>query len=213
MSYTPIPKNNNRNIRQRRKPKRGMLKSNSTSFKIQRPLKWGPELKYVDTTSNVQPSAAGNWYTVTFPSQGSTSITRVGDRARLRDIEFSYSLTQTSGQLADVVRIVMIQEKGLSAGVPTTASLLAYANPIAPLTYNANELYEVIHDEYVDMSPYSTHMCRSKKLHLSPRIPELRFQAATTTLYSGQIYMLAITYNNTNVSPLFIWRLWFEDTN
>ncbi len=173
--------------------------------------KWSPELKFVDTVNSTAPSAAGTWYLFNMPAQGVAQNQRIGDRARIRDVMVNMVLFSSGA--ADLARVLIIQEKGLSAATPTTAAILQTARPDSPLTYNATELYEVLYDEMIPTAQNSSLAVTERRLHLTPKIPDLRFQAGSTTLYSGQIYALAITYANLTTTIVINDRIWFEDTN
>ncbi len=207
---------NNKISRQERKLTRGKGKSSKSVplyFNDPIPRLMPNEMKYVDSTFTTAPSAAGTWNVFTLPSQGSTSVTRVGDRANIQFIELGIHLALNAGGLNDSIRWIILQEKGLSGATPTTTGVLAQANPVAPYTYNARDLYEVLHDELFHMSIQGDTAVMSKRIAIQPRIKELRFQSASTTVYSGQLYMLLLSYNNTNATESTIARLWFEDGN
>ncbi len=202
--------------RQGRKPNRGMVKSgNNPSLYFQDPIpRLIPnEIKYVDSTFTTAPSAAGTWNVFTLPAQGSTAVTRVGDRARIQHLEIGYHFALSAAGLSDSLRWIILQEKGLSGATPTTTGVLAQANPVSPYTYNARELYEVLHDELFHMAISGDTAIVNGRIIVKPRIQELRFQSASTTVYSGQLYMLLLCYNNTNITESTISRIWFEDGN
>ena len=138
-----------------RKHNRDKVKSGKVSYDVYddpRGFSLTNELKYTDTTVTYGfASSAGSWTKVSLPSQGTTSTTRVADRARLLKCEVGFQFN-VAGNL-DMVRVIALQTKGLFTSAPATTDVLAVAYPTSNYAYNARDLYEIIYDTLMPMSP------------------------------------------------------------
>lgn len=169
------------------------------------------ELKYTDTAlSFLNVSTAGNFLKVALPAQGSTSTTRVADRAFITSIEFTafrYSLVN------DGIRLVLFQTKGLQTSSPAITDLFTSSVPYAPYNYNARDLYEIIYDSQSSISSGGDSVVHFYRKSFTPREHEMKFIPGSSNVYNGQLYFLAIAVNATNTNLLGNFRVWFEDSN
>ncbi len=205
--------NNNNPNRQKRKLTRGKRKSNRgyEAYIDPQPLMLSTELKYVDTTvaSSAVPNT-GVWLKVTLPPQGTTSVTRVADRAHIVRLEILGWLYANVN--FEITRFIVIQTKGLFTSAPSVTDVLATASPTSHYAYNARELYEVLHDESIDQVPGGDSGSHKFRLSIKPRIPEMRFVPGSSNVYNGQLYVLFINAGS-NSTQQMNYRLWFEDSN
>ncbi len=170
------------------------------------------ELKYTDTTiSYGLASSAGSWTKLSLPSQGTTSTTRVADRAKLLKVECGFQFN-VGGNL-DMVRVVMLQTKGLFTSPPATTDLLSVAYPTAPYAYNARDLYEIVYDNLMPMSPQGDTAIRAFRVAIKPKIKGMKFVPGSVNVYDGQLYLLVIPATASNINYSANIRTWFEDGN
>ncbi len=176
------------------------------------PIQSSSELKYVDTAIALGTvvNNAGSWTKLSFPAQGTTSITRVADRARIVSLEFSSYINAVA---QDALRFILIQTKGLFTSAPATTDLLATANILSPYAYNARDLYEILYDELLPLAPLTQWDPVLMRHSVTMRIPEMKFVPGSTNVYNGQIYLLQICSTGANVGAGHYFRLWFEDGN
>ncbi len=206
-------KNNNKSIRQKSKLIRGKEKSENVMWNYSEPIPkpFSSEMKYTDTvigaTSAV--SNTGSWTKISLPAQGTTSVTRVADRIRSVGIEWKGYFNCTAD---DTLRIIAIQTKGVFTSPPATTDLLSTTSPFAPYAYNAKEQYVPIFDRLIPLSSQGDSKQTVIETHIKLSIKELRFIPASSNVYNGQIYFLALVTGAT-VTNGHIFRLWFEDTN
>ena len=187
-----------------------MLKSYSNVYQEPRGLNITSELKYVDTVVSGTVLNTGTWVKFTLPSQGTTSVTRIADRIRLRAIE------QTGVNLAAAVdynRLIIVQTKGLYTSAPATLDLLASVNPASPVAYNASNLYKIVLDEIHGMVPGGDTQVITHMRNIRPLITEQRFVPGSNNVYDGQLYLLYICAINSNITVNQNFRLWYEDGN
>ncbi len=196
--------NNHKYVKQRRKPKRVMLKSHEPNIP-----RWSSELKAVDTNITSNFSASGVWTKITYPNQGLTYQDRIADRCRIVGLEF---IGQMNTSVLDVARIIVIQVKGLQTSPPATSDLLVSSYPTVPYVYNCNELFEILYDHTHSMTPNGDSNIVALHTMIKPKIPELRFISGSSNVYSGQMYILVLGIGNT-IARNFTFRLWFEDSN
>lgn len=187
-----------------------MLKSYSSKILEPRGLNISSELKYSDTVVGGTVVNTGSWTKFNLPLQGTTSVTRVADRIRLRAIE---QIGVLSTAALDYCRVIIIQTKGLFTTPPATSDLLTYTSPTSPIAYNASNLYHVVIDELHTLVPGSDTQAISHKRDLNPVISEQRFVPGSSNVYDGQLYLLYICITNANVSVDHRFRLWYEDGN
>ena len=203
-------------FRQRRKPNRGMVKSGNDGYAISNdpmPLTLTNELKYVDTTiSYGLMSNAGSWTKLTNPSQGVTSTSRLGDRAALIRLELSGYYNVYGGN-ADVIRMIILQTKGLFTSAPAVTDVLSAVQPVSNYVYNARDLYDIIHDEQFTMCPTGDTAIQQRRFSVKPRIRDMKFVSGSNNVYNGQIYLLFLCSNASNASYAMNIRAWFEDSN
>ncbi len=178
------------------------------------PMKTGIETKYKDT-SITYGSIPNTGLVTAFsnPQQGNSSVQRIADRCFVQDLEISATWQLSTVGLPDVVRWIVFQEVGASVAPPAITDILQTASPIAPFLYNVRELYHIIHDELIPMSPGSDTGSVVRRFGLKLREPDFRFVAGTTNLYSGQIFSIQITFNSGNIVGSQENRLWFCDRN
>lgn len=193
-----------------------MGKSNNSRFVVKSyhepiPKPFTSELKYVDTTigANSAVSNTGSWTKLSFPAQGTTSITRVADRIRGVSIEWRGYLNCTSD---DTVRFIVLQTKGIFTSAPAVTDVLSSVSPFAPYAYNARNLYNIIHDNIFALSSEGDSRQTVLTKDVKLRETALYFVPGSTNVYSGQIYFLFLSVGTT-VTNGHIIRFWFEDSN
>ncbi len=170
------------------------------------------EVKYKSTIYSTPFTAAGSIQAIDFPTQGTTSTSRVGDRCRLIKLDIKGSMFTSNFSVLN--RIIVFQCKGLNppGSPPAVSDILAYARADAPYLYNARELYDIVCDHtWVNCVNGDTQM-KLLEWSCDPVIKDLRFASGSTTVYNGQMFFLAIT-NNTGTLPYVNYTLWFEDGN
>jgi len=170
------------------------------------------ELKYVDTI--ITPaviSSGGTWTKISMPPQGVTSVTRLADRCRILKVDhlsYFYATAQS-----DITRFIIIQVKGVQTAPPATTDLLVSASPISQYAYNARDLYEVIYDVTFSQSLTGDTIIGTHRMSHVPKIGSMKFIPGSTNVYNGQLYFMAISINNGNITNSHQFRVWFEDAN
>ena len=187
-----------------------MLKSYSGQILEPRGLNITSELKYVDTQIGGTVVNTGSWTKLNLPAQGTTSVTRVADRMRIRAIE---QIGTLSASAVDYTRFIIVQTKGLFTTPPTTVDLLSYVSPTSPIAYNAHNLYKIVLDELHGLVPGGDSQVICHKRNIKPLITEQRFVPGSSNVYDGQLYILYICTTNATVTVNDWFRLWYEDGN
>jgi hypothetical protein len=202
---------------------RGMLKSNNKNRLDKRnnsvaiyddpiPKMLSQELKYSDTAiSIVSIPSTGSFTKLVLPAQGTTSVTRVADRAYITRIEFTaFRYSQT---LNDGIRLVLFQTKGLQTSAPAVTDLFTAVTPYAPYAYNARDLYEIIYDSQASISLGGDSVVHFYRKSFTPRVTDMKFIPGSSNVYNGQLYFMAIAVNAGCSNLLGNFRIWFEDSN
>lgn len=188
-----------------------MVKSSGLSIlKEPRTSRFTSELKFVDTTVTSAVAVAGTWTKLGFPTQGSTSSTRVGDRCRIVAIE---QIGIFFANALDYSRMIVLQTKGLFTSAPATTDVLQFAGPTSPIAYNASNLYNIVTDKFLTLVPGGDSQVSKVNKTYKVHIPELRFVPGSVNVYDGQVYILFITQNALTTSVNITFRLWYEDGN
>lgn len=200
--------------RQVSKHSRGMAKSGRVSYdKFDDPktLSINSELKYTDTQIQSYVSSTGTWTKLTFPSQGVTSITRVADRIFLAKVEMIGSVFTLGTQ--DTCRVIILQTKGLFTTPPATTDVLAAVSPLSHYAYNARDLYEILFDDLLSISPNGDSAINVIRSAVKLKIKNIKFVPGSVNPYDGQVYVLTLCSTSANISHTLNLRLWYEDGN
>ncbi len=169
-------------------------------------------MKFVDTTvAYGAMSTTGSWTKISNPAQGTASNNRIGDRAYLVGLEGSLYLT--NGGSNDMIRIIILQTKGLFTAAPALSDILVGTLPTSPYVYNARDLYEVVYDELFSSAPSSDSSSIVRRFMIKPKVHDQKYISGSSNVYNGQLYMLAFNTNTGNVSYTVSLRQWFEDSN
>jgi hypothetical protein len=215
---TLTSKQHNNNIRQNSKVGRGKPKINRSKIgwsvsNDPNPISLTNEMKYTDTALvGGTVSAAGTWIKLTLPANGTGATQRIGDRAAIVKLELN-DFYYMSGSANDMLRVIVLQTKGVQTTAPTTASILVGSAPWSPYLYNCRDLVEILHDSQHDMTTSSDKAVGYLRIGISPKIRDLKFTTGTNDVYNGQIYILFLTFNASNISNQGYMRCWFEDSN
>jgi len=190
-------------------------KSNRRGFDLKREPRMAPfssELKINDSPQSTLISNTGTAALINFPAQGLAFNQRVADRLRIAHLELNFQINLV-GAVNDFCRVLIVQERGLTAAAPTAAGLLQAVTTYAPYLYNMQSLYHVLFDGLYSMPAQGDTAVHQVRTTVVPVIREIQFTPATTTAYSGQIYVFLLdgTLNNVNYNAQH--RLYFEDTN
>ncbi len=190
-----------------------MVKSQYSIRDDPNPIYLSQELKYRDTTWNLSTTNIGVVFPFTMPTQGVGSTQRLGDRATSVRLEVSLTSQLNTSVNSDVIRFVIFQSKGLLTSAPAVTDLLEAVTPISPYLYNARDLYEIVHDDQRSYIAQGDSGIMTERYSLSLPIKDLKFQSTTTTLYSGQLWVLLLGIVPAGVNHVAHCRLWFEDSN
>ena len=113
----------------------------------------------------------------------------------------------------DYCRMIIVQSKGILTTPPSTLDVLAYANPLSPIAYNAQNAYVVVLDKLFTYVPGGDTQVQKYTRTFAPPIKEARFIPSTNNVYNGQLYYLTICSVASNTTVNGYLRLWFEDGN
>lgn len=169
--------------------------------------------KAIDQTNGTSFTSTGTVTQISMPAQGLAYNQRVADRLKLARIDFNFNLYGNTGNSVDVVRCIVLQEVGQSTGAPTPAQILQTVVSQAPLLYNVEKLYHILHDHSYPISNAGDSLARAIRLQIKPRIKDIQFVTGTTTPYSGQIYVLWLSSTTNNVVANTYWRQWYVDSD
>ncbi len=160
------------------------------------------EPKYNDT-SFVATSVPGTAVltSLTATTNGTTDLTRIGDRINLFSIEFRWTVLVADS--SNVVRVVLLQwlsDDGIDA--PSLAKVLANAaTPVnSPFNHDNKAKFIVLYDHRVLLSTYEPNRGDTVELLLpASRVqPEVMYQAGAST---GQNNLYALMVSDSGPSP------------
>lgn len=110
------------------------------------------EPKYIDVSSAVNPSSAAMVYTRLTPiAQGTTDITRIGNKILLKDIVLRMRVTINGAASATSVRVILFCFKTCNGSDPGV-NILAGASTEAPLNLDFSKDIVVIRDFSIPLS-------------------------------------------------------------
>lgn len=195
--------------RQRRKPTRGMGKSNNLDKSKQiRPKngydepfeRWRPSTnKYyaISTTVGNLP-INGDVVALDLPPQGVTSTSRIADAIKLHAIEHNYFVQYTS--VEDIARIIVFQTVGATSTVvaPNVTDLLLVASVNSPYIIGGERFYRVLYDKCHSVTNTGANNIVHVKTLLKPMIQDIRFvPGSQTSVYTGQVWLLYLNASGT----------------
>ena len=142
-------------------------------------------------------SSSGIFQPMTAPAQGTTQYTRTGDLIKLGDLQFNYLATYGDA-VGNPMRIVIFQTVGGFA--PTALSdLFAFGGTGSEdvtsqfLPNLIGRKIHLLYDEFLVMNPNGSNGNTVRRGWLKPKIPEVEYNAGTTTAANGNIYCVALT--------------------
>ncbi len=145
------------------------------------------EPKYNDTTQVAQSiSISGTFYSLTATTNGTTDITRIGDRITLHSLEFNWSAIVADS--SNIVRAIVFQWIPDDASdAPTLSKLLAQAStPVnSPFNHDSAFKAKILYDHRVILTTYE--ICRGDKVLLMLDTPgrginpQVQYSAGSST--------------------------------
>lgn len=152
-------------------------------------------------------------------SQGTTDITRTGDRIRARRLWLSGKVTGNSaatGPITSRVMIVLWNQPGVGAVNAPVASQVMQGSagylPYAAYSRDYGDAYQVIYDVLLETNPVST-TAKTPMFHFDREIlVDMEFNAGSTTPGTNNLYLFHVTDSGIN-QPTVLWQstLWYED--
>ena len=179
--------------------KRRSRRSNKKSFsqRVQNVIKKQAEVKYcfgATTDSSITSSSGVQHNCMTGIDPGDSSIERIGDKVKLKDLQVH--LTLKSGTVTDSVRVYLYQVRGESAAPNYLKDI--YPKSFFPtLEETGGHTYKVLFNRVYSMSPGMMD-CKFLKLNIPAKkllIDEIQFEAGTSTVVDGLI-LLGIETSN-----------------
>lgn len=153
------------------------------------------DLQYIDYNITTTIDSAGTVFKVTMPVYGTNASSRVGDKIRMLKLDLNlFFLSSAETQF----RFTVIQGIGyipalattgvFSPGVSTTVDITSHFRAGAIGRY-----FKVLVDDAFVMIPSSSNAQKAKKLRLDIPIKEGNFEPGGNDLFSGQLYIIAIS--------------------
>lgn len=170
------------------------------------------ENKALDQIGSFNINPTGAVTTFVLPAQGLAFNQRVADRCHIVRFDIKWNTFLTTGN-NDCNRVILVQEIGLSSAPPTITSVLATADPNSPYVYNVQKLYHILWDETYTLATNASTSIIHRDRECRVAIPQMNFTPATTTTYSGQMYLLAVGNVAVGQVTNYRSRIWFADTD
>jgi len=152
-------------------------------------------------------------------SQGTTDITRTGDRIRMRRLWFSaklYGAAAATGPYTTRVLIVCWNPVGSGAvNAPVSGQIIQHAanfGPYGSYSRDFGDCYQVVYDAMYSVNPVSA-TSENEILHLDRKICiDAEFTAGATVPTVNNLYLFLLCENATNTPTLtFSSTVWYED--
>jgi len=160
-------------------------------------------MKFIDTQFI---ALTGGANILNLPIQGTTSNDRVGDIIQIENIQIDMHQHLVFGTTTpDHTRTIILQTKGLFGAVPPAVTdvlepIGGGVAPWSPYVFNARELFEILYDSEITLSPTGDSNVVQRHAVVKPKIPRLRFELGGGIVYSGQLFLLQISWNGTVVA-------------
>lgn len=194
------------------------------SKQVKRMMSVRSELKYHSKTFNNQSFGIGTGFylvDLTDVAQGQTDTTRIGDKATLSRIEYTYSLIPTLATQTNVVRIMFFQYKPNDAAVLTSIDGIVdngpsgILDPWSPYDHDFKTDYTILSDKMYTMNP-NGEMVKTQKTRYLP-IKKARKDltyVAGATFGGNHIYMAVWSNGLLGTNPVQITgrtRIFYRD--
>jgi len=172
-------------------------------------------LQYVDYNITTTIDSAGTVFKVTMPVYGTGASNRIGDKIKMLKLDLNlFFLSSSETQF----RFTVIQCLGyvstlattgvFAPGVSTTVDITSHFRAGAVGTY-----FHVLVDDAFVMIPSASNAQKSKRHRLSIPFKKGCFEPGGNDLFSGQLYIIAISDSTLAPHPGMecAARFWFED--
>lgn len=178
-----------------------------------------PEFKYNDINNNSAITPAGVFSLMNGLVQGTSAVTRIGQRIIIRSILLNILLYGQPVQPYSMLRFMIIQDKQPNGAIFTLGSLLenpaAGSSTLSPLNYDNTKRYKILWDKRFVLCN-SANQEKFIKYYKKVYIPvEYNvFNAGTVAdINKNSLYLLVINSDNINV-PSFSWyhRIRYTDS-
>jgi len=167
-------------------PKTAMYKQVQDEVLRHADTKW--YVKSVSSNFGVSTTTYGDFTDI---PQGSTSVTRVGDRLRLKNLSFHFQIYESAAvYTASVVRLIIFQWHPSSASSPLDTQILAFSSWNSPLRMDTRSQYKVLYDktEYAISTTAKNYHLFSGTINFKDPL-DVQFEAGTTT-GTNKIYVI-----------------------
>lgn len=206
-----------RSYRRRYQPKKSVVQI------VRKELNKNIETKYYDRAST---SASGDtvdysgsaFYVLTTPSQGTTDLTRVGDKVRIRGLHCRMNLF--CGDSTNTMRVILYQYKQASNLIANSVTYLLNGTyvgtaqaPNSPYVHDYQKLFNVLYDKTFALDLVSKpEMSLVFKCPIKYARKEIAFSAGSTDAIN-HIYLLVISDSGaaTHPSVQFVTRFYYDD--
>lgn len=200
-----------------RYPKKKLRKEIKTVIKEHE--KATTELKYLGygaAAANID-NAAGNLWQMSSIAVGTGDSQRIGDEVCMRRIEIRYSLTAAT--VPRQCRVFVFQWNTAydsTATAPTYQKLLAASayntsnSCNAPYNHDKRETFRVLYDRTHSLSGSSV---QSSTIVIKKQLKKIKYFAGDTNYGTGQIFMFAVSTDNSLDRPVMSWmgRVYYTD--
>lgn len=171
------------------------------------------EQKYFDVAPSVQtPGSTGIVNALSLIPLGTGAYERDGRQVKATNLYIRFVMTLASNSVADAFRIIIVQAKTDTA--PAISDILVSSNTLAPRNLNEVRDYKVLADK-----TYNLDAVKSQQIQTVMSVPlnhKIQFNTADTNGQAnpewGNIYLLAVARDNTDLTSFLYWsRLRYID--
>jgi hypothetical protein len=180
------------------------------------------EMKNFDLASGpTGVTTTGNLVQLTYPAQGITDITRIGDT--IQPVSFEFQGQLNAGDATNVTRLILFRWKPLfGTNTPTISNAVTgilQSVTVAPFASYQNDVVVdgkqavILWDKYFDQSNATGTAVRSFKVKIKKNLASMQFASGSTTNSTNQICLLAISDSGVTPNPQLTYysRLLFTD--
>jgi hypothetical protein len=187
-----------------------------------RPPVMDPRLKY----TVVESAITGNHLTSATPTallavnQGTTDITRVGDRLRLKRLWFSgklYGNASQTGPIAARVVMALWNPPAVASNNPVASQVVQASAgylPYGAYSRDFGDSYQIVYDALLSANAL-TASSEAELVHFDRKVEiDVEFNAAGTAPVTNQLYLWLMTDVSANQPAMnFQFTGWFEDVD
>jgi len=188
-----------------------------TKKQVEQMIRGEQEIKFLDVVNSISISYGGTVVSLSDLGQGSTNITRIGNKITPRSLQ--WRMTLTCADSYNIVRFIVFRwNQRFSLDPPDTSDILQLVNSTnavnAPYTFDERAAFKIIHDETITMVLSTSRNTFYVQGDLRLKQKEIDYFGSSTTDVMNGYYCMFISDSSVTTHPAanYYFRLQYADS-